>query len=459
MRAEKKKSHGDRYRDVGGIIRIVREGLCHRCGACIGICPAGTFDVGPGGYPVQVGKCVECDKCVQVCSGIGVDYPVLGAALYGEGYRYGQFLGPVKAAYVGYSLDDEIRWRGTSGGLVTQLLVHLLESGRITGALVVVNDPGDPAMAKGVIARSREELMTAAQSKYTTSPSLAALRDLKGEKGRIAVVCVPCQVHALRKAFAFDRKLGRRISLVIGLYCHFKLDDSASRELAAVTSRGRHARRVWYRRKDGQGWPHNTVEIDFSDGSHWRSPLGPADTVNILSHVTPLGRCLTCLDVTSELADISVGDPWIRNEEGRWKYSAPGGLSSVIARSKEGEAALRSAVEAGRISLKPIPAEEIEAGQHAIMDEKKNRIPFRLALMRFAGRRVPAYPMPLPPADARIVLQESIFLLLRLLPALGPVRRLLLRLAFSPWGQGVMRRRRAQKGRKAAAQGKKEVKS
>jgi coenzyme F420 hydrogenase subunit beta len=189
MTSGKRSSGNGRYRDVEGILRIVRDGLCHRCGACIGICPAGTFDVGPSGYPVQVGKCVECDKCVQVCSGFEVDYPALGAAVFGNAYRYGPALGPVKAAYVGHALDEEIRWKRASGGLITQLLVHLLESGRITGALVVVPNPDDPAMAKGTIARSREELLAAAQSKYTTSPSLAALRELRGEKGRIAVVC------------------------------------------------------------------------------------------------------------------------------------------------------------------------------------------------------------------------------------------------------------------------------
>lgn len=444
-----KEREKGRYRDAKGILGIVRDGLCHRCGACIGLCPSGTLEADPSGYPVEVGKCTACNKCVKVCSGAAVDYQTLGERLFGEGYRYGSALGEMRGAYVGCSLDEEIRWRGASGGAVTGLLVHLLESGKIKGAVVCVPDPADPAMAKGAVARTRADIIAAAGSRYTTSPTLAVLQDLKKEEGPFAVVCVPCQAHALRRAFALDRKLARKVSLLVGLFCHVKIDHIASRELGEMGAPGSEpVKEVRYRQKDEEGWPGNTVEIEYGDGKKWRSPMGPAETVNILCKAYPLGRCLTCLDMTAEFADLAVGDPWIRDSEGRWKYEEREGLSSIIVRTPAGEEALFSSRDADTMRLEEIPAGGIFDGQRMVMNEKKVRIPVRLRVMKFFGRPIPAYPMPLPRGSAAAFLLEGVYLFSRVGTLVGPVRRILLKVAFSPFGQEVMRLRGEQKKRK-----------
>ena len=447
-----KKKEKSRYRDAKGILRIVGDGLCHRCGTCIGLCPSGTLEADPSGYPREVGKCTACNKCVKVCSGAAVDYQMLGERLFGEGYRYGSALGEMRGAYVGCSLDEDIRWRGASGGAVTGLLVHLLESGKIKGAVVCVPDPADPAMAKGAVARTREEILSAAGSRYATSPTLAVLRDLRKEEGPFAVVCVPCQAHALRKAFTLDKKLARKVSLLVGLFCHGKIDHVASRDLALMGAPGNEpAKEVRYRQKDEKGWPSNTVEVEYADGRKWRSPMGPAETVTILCKTHPLGRCLTCLDMTAEFADLAVGDPWIRNSEGGWKYEERAGLSSIIVRTPAGEEALFSSRDAGRVRLEEIPAGGIFDGQQMVMDEKKVRIPVRLRVMKFFGRRIPAYPMALPRGSAASLLLEGVYLFSRTLTQVGPLRRMLLKTAFSPFGQQAMRWRKDQKRRKALA--------
>jgi len=452
MPAERRTLRRGRYRDAKGILRIVRDGLCHRCGACIGLCPSGTLEADPSGYPREVGECTACNRCVKVCSGAAVDYQALGKRLFGEEYRYGSALGEMRGAYVGCSLDETIRWRGASGGVVTGLLVHLLEKGRIKGAVVCVSDPADPAMAKGAVVRTREEIIAAAGSRYTTSPTLSVLKELKKEEGPFAVVCVPCQAHALRKAFTLDRKLARKVPILIGLFCHGKTDHRGSRDLARMGAPGNEpAKEVRYRQKDEKGWPVNTVEVEYADGRKWRSPVGPAETVNILCKAYPLGRCLTCLDMTAEFADLAVGDPWIRNEQGGWKYEEREGLSSVIVRTPAGEEALFSSREEGAMRLEEIPAGGIFDGQKMVMTEKKIRIPVRIQVMKVFGRRTPDYPMELPRGGVVRFLAEGASLSLRIGTLVGPVRRLLLRLAFSSFGLEVMRLRTAQKKRKVIA--------
>jgi len=281
-----------RYENAVGIGNIVKNGLCHRCGACIGVCPSAVLGMNAQGYPVLFGDCLACNTCIRVCSGAFVDYPALGSWVFGKKYHYDTMLGTVEAAYVGHATDPKIRWAGSSGGIVTQLLVHLLESGQVDGALVTIQDPEDPKFGKGVIAKTRIDLCRAAQSRYTTAPTLSALREIEAKKGTYAVVALPCQVHAIRKLQMTYEEWNQRIPLVIGLVCHYRLPHEATAEMAAILGpQAGHLLDIKYRKKDEKGWPHNTVQMLFSDGSKWRSPYGPLQTVGLLGQLYPRGRC------------------------------------------------------------------------------------------------------------------------------------------------------------------------
>lgn len=436
---------------VGGILKCVRDGLCHRCGACVGFCPAGTFAL-QDGYPVQAGECVRCGTCVKVCSGLAVDYPALGRQVYGEGgYAFGPTMGPVRGVWLAAAAEPAVRRRGASGGAITQLLLHWLETGRIKGALVVVEDPDEPARGKGMIARTREDLLCSAQSRYTTAPSLAALREIRAEEGPFALVGLPCQIHALRQRQATDARWRARVPWTIGLFCHYNLPWESSKLAAAlVAPKGERLAHANFRQRDERGWPDNSLEFVFTDGSRWRSPYGPAQTFNVMSRVSPLGRCLQCLDATAELADFGVGDPWIRDADGGWKYHDSDGWSVLVAHTARGEQLVREALAAGALTGRTIPAAEVERGQRSMMVEKKERTAFRLRVRRALGWPVPRYPMPLPataPAQRR---KELIFWFTRLAPVVPAVQRWLVRLGFSPLGGWLVRRRMA--NRKRAAQ-------
>lgn len=448
---ETKHFEKDEYRNVDGIMKVVRRGLCHRCGACIGMCPAGTYEADENAHPKQVRDCIYCNICVQVCSGLAVDYETLGEKFYHGDYKFGSLMGPVRAAYVGNCTDESIRQKAASGGVITGLLVHLLETGQIKGALVTVGNPREPSQGMGIIARTREQLLESAQSRYTTAPSLSALLEIKDEEGPFALVGLPCQVHSLRKRQVIDPRWRKRIPLVIGLLCHYNIPFTATKEAAEMLApKGAHLVKARSRERDERGWPHNTLELTFSDGSKWRSPVGPAPTFNVLSRCVPLGRCLTCMDATAEFADFSIGDPWIRDEFGNWKYDVPGGRSAVLVRTDAGEEALQDAVAAGKLELKPIPAHEVEQGQHAMMSEKKRRVAIRLHLRKRFGLAVPRYTVPLATPTGEDVVKEIRFWFTRLIGIWKPVRRLFMRLGFSRFGVYMIDRRIAKRRRQAA---------
>jgi coenzyme F420 hydrogenase subunit beta len=444
----------DRYRDVEGILRVVRDGLCHRCGACIGVCPVGTFGMNEIGQPIQVADCIHCNICVQTCPGLAVDYEEIGRALFGNGYRYGDLLGVSRRAGIAHALDNEIRSAGASGGVVTQMLTWLLETGKIRGALVAIEDPGQPARGRGSIARSRGELIASAQSRYTTAPSLHALYDIKDEEGPFAIVGLPCQVHALRSRQMADPRWKNRIPYVIGLVCHYNLPVESSLLAASlVTPPGAKVVHVNFRQKDERGWPHNTLTLTFSDGRQWRCPFGPKETFNVISSVSRLGRCLTCMDAGAEFADFTVGDPWIRGASGAWKYEEPRGYSAVIVHTARGEEMIDAAVCAGVLGWRHIPEEDLHSAWDDIALDKKVRVGLRLKGKRFLGRAVPRYSVPIPWPSAELLLEELSFWGRRILPSLGPLRRVWLRFWFSPRGAALMHRLEEHKKARHAGSG------
>ncbi len=451
MTARRPQFAGDEYRDAEGIVRVVREGLCHRCGACIGFCPVNTFDVRDG-YPVPVRDCIRCNICVRVCSGLKVDYPAIGRALYGEGYQFGSIAGPVRRAWVAHATDESLRRGGSSGGVVTAALVHWLRTGRIRGAVVTDGDPDEPARGIGVIARTEEDLRRTQQSRYTTAPTLAALQQIQNEEGPFAAVGLPCQIHSIRTRQLMDPRWGSRLPILIGLLCHYNLPWEAVR-LAAETFAPRGAKpvRIRSRHRDERGWPHNTLHIWYDDGSEWRTQLSPRGIFNVVSRIAPLGRCLMCLDAAAEFSDFAVGDPWIRGPDGRWKYEAAEGYSVVLVHTEHGERLWRELLEEGAIHAFEIPAEEPIEGQAAMMTEKKERTAFRLRVRRRLGLPVPQYPMPLPRTPAAQVRKELVFWLTRLNTIWRPWQRLLLRIGCGPIGHWLVRRRDARRERRARA--------
>lgn len=457
MEAPQKHFAGAEYRDVDGILQIVKDGLCHKCGACLGVCPANTFGKDEDGYPIQVADCIHCNICVQTCSGWHVDYDRIGDSFFAPGvYEYGSLMGAYRNAYVAHAADEAIRTGGGSGGVVTGLLVHLLESGQIKGALVSIQDPENPFLGKGIIARTREEILSSGQSIYTTTPAMEALSLIRDAEGPLAVVAVPCQIHSLRHRQLVDPRLKNKISLVFGLHCSITPPASSSRELARIVGpkgvKPVSARYRQHRDGEGQRWPNNTMEIGFEDGTLWRSPLSPTQTFNVVARIGNLGRCMTCVDQTAEFCDVAFADPWIRDEKGHWKYHKGGGWTSALVRTDAGEKAMQSGLASGALVGHEIDPIEIQDGQKHVINAKKLRVGMRLKIRQKLGRKIPRYPMDLPLPNFKTIKKEILWRSIQAATTFGPIRYLAVKIVMSPLGKRIMdgtmamRRRQFRKG-------------
>jgi len=130
--------------------------------------------------------------------------------------------------------DESLVENGQDGGFVSALLIYALENDVIDAALVSgLEGDGSTWRAVPQVARSREDVIETAKSRYTYSANLLAYPEAaEGGAERIALVGMGCMASApgamqSRKA----GKLARRLCLTIGLMCSKTFDDSIFEEL------------------------------------------------------------------------------------------------------------------------------------------------------------------------------------------------------------------------------------
>ena len=208
---------------------VIERGLCTVCGTCIGSCPIQCLEWGYDDddeiMPVDKEKgCNRCGVCVRACPGADIPMPELDKFVFGQARQdkpddHGIFRTCARA----WATDDKVRGAGSSGGVVTALLVYALEKGLIDCALVAGFDKEQPWRAVPVLATTADEIKAASKS-ILQPVAPTSLLTAAMEKGfeKIGVVGLPCAVHGLRK-MQYDglaRRASERIAVIIGLFCN-----------------------------------------------------------------------------------------------------------------------------------------------------------------------------------------------------------------------------------------------
>jgi coenzyme F420 hydrogenase subunit beta len=241
--------------------------------------------------------------------------------------------------FAGFASDPAVQWAGQSGGVISALLIDLLERGEITGAVVTRVPDDSPTKPVTFIARTREEILSCVGSKYGPVSAAEAIKLIKHEQGRFVFVGVSCQIHAFRKAEEFSKTLSKKIYAYFGLHCkgiystHFFDFLLAKHGLTQADVRSFNLRS-----KEWRGWPADlrieTVDGRTIDLSGGLSRTGPRDYFAQM-------RCLTCTDKLNEFSDVSFGDcrvPWVYGKRTLAEAEAGRnpGQSDIVARTSRG---------------------------------------------------------------------------------------------------------------------------
>ncbi|MGH9242845.1 MAG: Coenzyme F420 hydrogenase/dehydrogenase, beta subunit C-terminal domain [Acidimicrobiales bacterium] len=288
---------------------VITTGLCTGCAGCVIACPHDVigYDHVQGGYtPFHLedelgpGNCIHgvkgCTSCTRACPRFRAWEPEADEHLFARTREPDEVVGIYSDILLTRASDDTIHQKGQDGGLVSAILIWLLEKDYIDGALVsYLEGDGSSWVAKPGVAATKEEVLASAGSRYTYSANTLAVGEAK-ERGleRLALVGMSCQSSA--PPVMWNRKVGKTgkpFLFNIGLLCSKTFDDAIFEELLDTKYRLAREDIVKMNIK-------GVFQIWTRDGGYYEVPLKEC-------HAWTREGCTYCPDFAAEHADISTG--------------------------------------------------------------------------------------------------------------------------------------------------------
>lgn len=223
--------------------------------------------------------------------------------------------------YAGYAGEEAIRSVAASGGIVSALLIDLLERGKIQGALVSrLGEKDGKIAALTTMVQDRAGVLAHAGSAYVDTAVLPCVKALHAFDGKAAIVALPCQARAIRTMLDKDPALREKVYATISLVCRGTVDldfyhdflkkqGMDESEVEGIKVERHHIKgKVIFRRKA----PANDITIPFFTLNAYR-----------LAGIHAKKRCYWCDEHLGAAADIVVGDLYCRDYKNRpIKHSA-----------------------------------------------------------------------------------------------------------------------------------------
>jgi coenzyme F420 hydrogenase subunit beta len=319
---------------------VVDTGLCTGCAACVMACPRDVLDYTDDYWPVQIGEghafdeCTigdrGCDICTRACPRFRAWETELDVELFGRPRAADEVYGIARSLLLCRATDEAVHTAGQDGGLVSVLLIWGLATGRIEAAATSqIVDKRGPFDSEPFLARTREDVLATAGSRYTYSANPLALEQAADERlKQVALVGMSCQASINGTVSAYKvNKFKNKLALTIGLLCSktFTYDGQQAvlaehgidiADVTKINVKGRYM--VWTR-----------------DGEYHEIPLKEL-------HPHTREGCKKCPDFAAEHADISVGG-----------IGADDNWTLTLVRTQRGEEWMAGVIDAGLIEARP----------------------------------------------------------------------------------------------------------
>jgi len=247
-------------------------------------------------------------------------------------------LGEYIKCYQSYAADGEIRRLAASGGTVTSLLNHALES-----RSVICLNGSTPTKYS-----SQEDVLHCVGSNYPSpDDNLTSMMKLCSNE-ELVVVGLPCQVRVLKHLFPKNT--------YVGLFCSHKIEQRGIHFFSEHYHLNSNP--LKYKAKVNGKVGLLVGETFFPSKQYWS---------HFFNFAFIPKKCLRCRDQTNEYADISVGDAWPNIDK-----------NVVITRTPKGEELLRKSA----LVLKEISPGDILKTQKGYVQLKKGMMSNRLRVYK-----------------------------------------------------------------------------
>lgn len=379
MRAQIGSTEFDRL-----VQQVVDNGNCSGCGVCSLIDSGLSMALDDDGFnrpvrllPLVVKRDATASRELAAsCPGLAV-----GSPKQSDSVTTHAALGGAVSSWQAWAVDPEMRFRGSSGGVLTALGAWLVQSGRAARVVAAGADAATPQKSVPIQLTKGSDFLRQSGSRY--GPVSVA-----GQPSAVlpssVVVGKPCEASGLRQLLHSRRQT--EVPLIMSFFCAGVPSQFATDRLLSELGipPGSPLRTMRYR---GHGWPGKFhaettegVSASTTYDESWGKQLGPSMQ----------WRCKVCPDGVGESADIVAGDYWRTDAKGYPIFADSDGVSALIARTKRGHDVILSAIAAGVIEAKPLELKDISDVQ-PYQVERRATLWARLIGRRLAGWKTPRY--------------------------------------------------------------------
>ena len=327
---------------------VISTDKCAGCGACFVVCPYKGVLEYVDEEPKLVGECKKCDICLRVCPRYETSMEEMEDFVFDRKRTAEDSFGVYRGLFMARSTDKKILEKCQDGGLVTSLLVGALESGIIDGAIVSGVDPTKPWLPIPLVAKTREEIIENAGTRYSYSPNLLAIKEaLSSGLKKIGFVGTPCQIQAIRKIQMVPlRKYAKAISFTVGLFCTESFSYKGLMIEKIQRDLGSNLENIAKINIKGK------LLVYMKNGEVHKIPLKEAKLYS-------QPKCQYCDDFSAEFADISAGGIGLD------------GWTMAIVRTDQGAEVFENAVDDGLLEVKK--AEEFKSSLNLLVKLSKSK--------------------------------------------------------------------------------------
>ncbi len=327
---------------------ISEQGLCIGCGMCESIAGSDVIrcTLTPNGYerPVIVGDLDHetVDNIYDVCPGVKVTGSAGDAAS-----TLDSVWGPWHRIDLAWAADPQVRFVGSTGGALTALGMHLLDTYKVDAVLHAGPSDTVPGFGDARISRTSPEVLDAVGSRYGPTSVFRRLDEALASSPRLAVIAKPCDLSALRLRANRDPRIDRQILYTLTMVCggimapegltermiRFGVDPGV---VTGVRYRGYGCPGATrFERGDHEPLEMSYLEFWGDDESQWTIPY----------------RCKICPDGTGEVADVAAADTWPGGSPTEAMLMDDPGSNVVISRTRRGRHLIEAAAESGHLTL------------------------------------------------------------------------------------------------------------
>ncbi len=245
------------------IIETLSQKACTGCSACLNICSTQvvTMEADQEGfwYPaIDQNQCTGCGACEDVCPVIHAPQPNAVAQAVPKAET-------IPSIYAAWSLDQEIRYHSTSGGVFSELALSVLaEGGYVCGAIYDGHH-----MVKHAIIDHAQDLAKLRQSKYVQSDMNSIYKEIGNllKQGEKLLFCgSPCQCAGV---FHYCEKCGVNAEnlYLVDFICRGSNSPKVYRKFLDELEAEQQSKvkKVWFKNKT-YGWNRFSTKVEFENG-------------------------------------------------------------------------------------------------------------------------------------------------------------------------------------------------